>query len=131
MISPPTLVEVQEDPAHSSSEISTFAQQTPRPHNSGKPQTWKIFVSTFITIFLAEIGDKTQLTTLLMTAESHSPWVVFAGAGSALVLTSFLGVLVGQWLASRISPRTLEVAAGSSLLLISVLLFWEVLLGHS
>jgi putative Ca2+/H+ antiporter (TMEM165/GDT1 family) len=121
MSSPQTLVEVQEDPA---SNLSNSANQQ---QDSAKPNTWKIFVSTFITIFLAEIGDKTQLTTLLMTAESHHPWIVFAGAGSALVLTSFLGVLVGQWLASRISPRTLEVAAGSSLLLISVLLFWEVL----
>ncbi|MGL4498830.1 MAG: TMEM165/GDT1 family protein [Planktothrix sp.] len=121
MSSPPTLIEVQEDTA---SHVSVVANQQ---QDSAKPNTWKIFVSTFITIFLAEIGDKTQLTTLLITAESHSPWVVFAGAGSALVLTSFLGVLVGQWLASRISPRTLEIAAGSSLLLISVLLFWEVL----
>lgn len=121
MISPPTLIEVQEDDA---SNVSAIANQQ---QHSAKPNTWKIFVSTFITIFLAEIGDKTQLTTLLMTAESHNPWIVFAGAGSALVLTSFLGVLVGQWLASRISPRTLEIAAGSSLLLISVLLFWEVL----
>jgi putative Ca2+/H+ antiporter (TMEM165/GDT1 family) len=121
MSSPQTLVEVQEDPA---SNLSNSANQQ---QYSVKPNTGKIFVSTFITIFLAEIGDKTQLTTLLMTAESHNPWIVFAGAGSALVLTSFLGVLVGQWLASRISPRTLELAAGSSLLLISVLLFWEVL----
>ncbi|MDY7024254.1 MAG: TMEM165/GDT1 family protein, partial [Cyanobacteriota bacterium] len=69
---------------------------------------------------------KTQLATLLMTAESHKPWVVFAGAGSALVLTSLLGVLVGQWLARRISPQTLERAAGITLLVISGLLFWEV-----
>ncbi|NJK37105.1 MAG: TMEM165/GDT1 family protein [Oscillatoriales cyanobacterium RM2_1_1] len=87
---------------------------------------WAIFSSTFITIFLAEIGDKTQVTTLLMTAESHNPWVVFAGAGTALVLTSLLGVLVGQWLAQRITPRTLERSAGISLLVIAVLLIWEV-----
>ncbi len=94
---------------------------------SRKPQNaWAVFASTFVTIFLAEIGDKTQLTTLLMTAESHKPWVVFAGAGSALVLTSLLGVLVGRWLASRIDPKTLERAAGMSLLVISGLLFWEI-----
>ncbi|SKB11626.1 conserved hypothetical protein [Planktothrix sp. PCC 11201] len=127
MSSPQTLVEVQEDPASKLSAIANSAKQTDQQQDSVKPNTGEIFVSTFITIFLAEIGDKTQLTTLLMTAESRNPWIVFAGAGSALVLTSFLGVLVGQWLASRISPRTLELAAGSSLLLISVLLFWEVL----
>lgn len=91
--------------------------------NSGE---WTIFVSTFGTILLAEIGDKTQVTTLLMTAQSHSPWIVFTGAGSALVLTSLLGVLLGQWLAQRISTKTLEKAAGASLLLIAMTLFWEI-----
>ncbi|MFM6192933.1 MAG: TMEM165/GDT1 family protein [Planktothrix sp.] len=127
MSSSPTVVKVQEDPATVSPELASSAKQTDLSQNSNKPNIWKIFVTTFITIFLAEIGDKTQLTTLLMTAESHAPWIVFAGAGSALVLTSLLGVLLGQWLASRISPRTLERAAGSSLLLISALLIWEVL----
>lgn len=127
MSSSPILVNVQEDRPTASSAIAHSAKKTNPFQNLVSPKTWKIFVSTFITIFLAEIGDKTQLTTLLMTAESHAPWIVFAGAGSALVLTSLLGVLLGQWLATRISPRTLERAAGSSLLLISALLIWEVL----
>jgi len=108
---------------------SSLVQDSPisQPTQPRKPKNaWAIFASTFVTIFLAEIGDKTQLTTLLMTAESHQPWVVFAGAGSALILTSLLGVLVGRWLASRIEPKTLERAAGISLLVISGLLFWEV-----
>ncbi len=75
---------------------------------------WKIFTSTFITIFLAEIGDKTQVSTLLMSAEFHKPWVVFLGAGTALVATTLIGVWVGQWLSSRLSPRTLDVAARSA-----------------
>jgi Ca2+/H+ antiporter, TMEM165/GDT1 family len=86
----------------------------------------KVFLSTFITIFLAELGDKTQLTTLLISAESQSPWTVFAGAGSALVLTSLLGVMVGSWLARRFSPQALEKAAGLMLLVISVLLVWDI-----
>ncbi len=86
---------------------------------------WGIFASTFVTIFLAEIGDKTQLTTLLMTAESHKPWIVFLGAGSALVTTSFLGVWLGQWLARRISPQIIERFAGISLLVIALLLTLE------
>lgn len=93
--------------------------------------TWKceleVFTSTFITIFLAELGDKTQITTLLMSAESQAPWVVFAGAGAALVLTSLLGTLVGRWLASRIAPRTLEVSAGVLLLVIAAMLCWDIL----
>ncbi|MCC3405633.1 MAG: TMEM165/GDT1 family protein [Microcoleus sp. PH2017_10_PVI_O_A] len=92
-----------------------------------KPQDWAIFASTFATIFLAEIGDKTQLAILLMTAESRNPWIVFAGAGSALIATSLLGVLLGRWLATRIAPQTLERAAGVILLAISAVLLWEVL----
>ncbi|MBW3587311.1 MAG: TMEM165/GDT1 family protein [Cyanobacteria bacterium 0813] len=92
-----------------------------------KSKQWAIFASTFATIFFAEIGDKTQLAILLMTAESRNPWMVFAGAGSALIATSLLGVLLGRWLASRIAPRTLERAAGVILLAISVVLLWEVL----
>lgn len=105
------------------STSETQTQPTPPP----PVNAWAIFVSTFVTIFLAEIGDKTQITTLLMTAESHKPWVVFAGAGTALVLTSLLGVLVGRWLATRIQPKTLERSAGISLLVISGLLIWEVI----
>ncbi|MBI4781906.1 MAG: TMEM165/GDT1 family protein [Oscillatoriophycideae cyanobacterium NC_groundwater_1537_Pr4_S-0.65um_50_18] len=87
----------------------------------------KVFASTFLTIFLAELGDKTQLTTLLMSAESQSPWTVFAGAGAALILTSLLGVLVGSWLAKRVSAKTLEKAAAVMLLVIAALLIWDVI----
>lgn len=96
-------------------------------NNNTKSGQWAVFASTFVTILLAEIGDKTQVTTLLMTAESHSPWIVFAGAGTALVTTSLLGVLLGQWLSKRLEPKTIETAAGISLLLISVTLFWDIL----
>lgn len=109
-------------------------QPTPSPQAAQKAPTpkarqgaWSVFASTFLTIFLAELGDKTQVATLLMTAESQSPWIVFAGAGSALVATSLLGVLVGRWLASRISPKTLEKSAGVVLLFVSAMLVWDIL----
>ena len=73
------------------------------------------------------MGDKTQVATLLMSAESQSPWLVFAGASSALVATSLLGVLLGRWLASRLSPQILKKAAGVSMLLIAIQLVWEIL----
>ena len=91
-----------------------------------KTGAWAVFASTFVTILLAEIGDKTQLTTLLMTAESQSPWIVFVGASLALVTTSLLGVLLGKWLASHLSPKTIERSAGVVLLLISLTLIFEV-----
>ncbi|WP_341530567.1 TMEM165/GDT1 family protein [Nostoc sp. UHCC 0302] len=88
-----------------------------------------VFGTTFITIFLAEIGDKTQLSTLLMSAESHSPWVVFIGSAAALITTSLLGVLLGSWIANRFSPKTVEKSAGVMLLLISLMMFWDVFHG--
>ncbi|MCV3214232.1 TMEM165/GDT1 family protein [Plectonema radiosum NIES-515] len=95
-----------------------------------KPESALVtFGTTFITIFLAEIGDKTQLSTLLMSAQSHSPWVVFMGSAAALITTSLLGVLLGSWIASRLSPKTVEKAAGVMLLLISIMLFWDVVSG--
>jgi putative Ca2+/H+ antiporter (TMEM165/GDT1 family) len=89
-------------------------------------QEIQVFASTFLTVLLAELGDKTQMTTLLLSAQSQNPWVVFAGAGTALVLTSLLGVLMGRWLAGRVSQQTLKTLTGTLLLLISVLLLWDV-----
>ena len=106
--------------------IPTNSQSEEEERKVQKTGAWAVFASTFVTIFLAEIGDKTQLTTLLMTAESQAPWIVFAGAGSALVITSLLGVLLGQWLASHLSPKTIERWAGAILLLISLTLIFEV-----
>lgn len=106
--------------------LPTNSQSEQEKTKVQKKGAWAVFASTFVTIFLAEIGDKTQLTTLLMTAESQSPWIVFAGAGSALVTTSLLGVLLGQWLASHLSPKTIERSAGVILLLISLTLIFEV-----
>jgi putative Ca2+/H+ antiporter (TMEM165/GDT1 family) len=88
---------------------------------------WMVFSSTFLTIFLAEMGDKTQLATLLMSAQSQSPWIVFAGAAAALVATSLVGVVVGYWLAKKLSPKTLDLAVAMLLLLISGLLLGDVL----
>lgn len=97
------------------------------PRVAAKQPRWVVFSSTFLSIFLAEIGDKTQLSTLLMSAESQSPGVVFLGAAAALITTSLLGVLLGQWLANRLTPKTLNTAAGISLLLVSAMLLWDVM----
>jgi putative Ca2+/H+ antiporter (TMEM165/GDT1 family) len=115
----------------STAKPSIFAEldlQTPSPATSGTPKSGMLreFVTAFVAIFLAEIGDKTQLATLLMTAESQSPWVVFAGAAAALISTSLLGVLVGRWLSRRLSAETLQTVTGAGMLLIAVLLLWDV-----
>jgi putative Ca2+/H+ antiporter (TMEM165/GDT1 family) len=88
---------------------------------------WAIFSSTFLTIFFAETGDKTQLATLLMSAESQSPWVVFLGAAIALVATNLISVLVGCWVAKRLSPKTLNLAVALLLLVITGFLIGDVI----
>jgi len=86
---------------------------------------WQVTVTTFLTVFLAEIGDKTQLTTLMITAESKQPAIVFAGAGVALVLTSLLGAMAGKWLGEKVPPRILNLLAAVSFLGLSVSLVWD------
>ena len=100
--------------------------ETVSTSDSQKSGAWSTFLSTFITIFLAEMGDKTQLATLLLSAESKSPWIVFIGAGSALIATSLVGVLLGRYLAKVLSPKTLDIAAGMLLMVISILLLGDV-----
>lgn len=86
-----------------------------------------VFSSTFITIFLAEMGDKTQLVTLLMSAESQSPWIVFLGSAIALITTSLLGVLIGYWLSKRLDPKTLDFSVAILLLFITGWLINDIL----
>lgn len=95
------------------------------PNATIKSDHLQIVATTFLTVFLAEIGDKTQLTTLMIAAESKSPLVVFLGAAIALVTTSFLGVAAGKWLAKNVSPNTLNTMAGLSFLLLAVSLVWD------
>ena len=56
---------------------------------------WKIFLATFGAIFLAELGDKTQLATIMMTSKTKSPVAVFVGAVLALSIVTLIGVLLG------------------------------------
>ena len=73
----------------------------------------KLFATVFTTVFLAELGDKTQLATLLYAADaSHPRLTVFAAAAAALVLTSALGVLAGSFVAQHVEPRVLRWVAG-------------------
>lgn len=71
-----------------------------------------VFLATFSTVFLAELGDKTQLAALLLSAESGRPVIVFLGASLALICSSLVGVLLGRWLARFIPAQVLERLAG-------------------
>jgi Ca2+/H+ antiporter, TMEM165/GDT1 family len=73
---------------------------------------WKLFGSTFIAIFIAELGDKTQLAALSLSAGSSSKWTVFAGSALALVATSAVAVLAGELVSRFVSPHWLRRVAG-------------------
>lgn len=88
---------------------------------------WLVFSSTFITIFLAEMGDKTQLVTLLMSAESQAPWIVFIGSALALIATSLIGVSIGYWLSKKLTPETLDLSVAILLLLITAWLISDII----
>lgn len=102
-----------------SSLKSAFPENNQANKLKNKDSFWAVFTSSFVTIFLAEIGDKTQLVTLLMSAESQSPWIVFLGAAIALITTSLLGVLIGYWLAKKLSPKVLDLSVAILLLFIT------------
>ena len=82
---------------------------------------FKLFASTFAAIFLAELGDKTQLATLSLTAGSTSRWSVFLGSAAALVCSSALAVVAGEGVARFVAPHTLRRIAGAVFLVLGAL----------
>ena len=83
---------------------------------------WKLFATTFGAIFVAELGDKTQLAALSLSAESKSKWVVFAGSALALVATSALAVLGGDVVSRFVSPVWLRRIGGAIFVVLGVLM---------
>ncbi len=73
---------------------------------------WKLIFSSFVMIFIAELGDKTQLATFTLAAESKSPVMVFLGCGSALLVTTFLGVFFGDMVTRIIPLHIIRYIAG-------------------
>ena len=76
------------------------------------------FLTTFGLVFLAELGDKTQLATMSMAASSGQRWGVFTAAALALVLSSLLAVLLGDLLRARIDPLWIQRAAAALFLVL-------------
>ena len=84
-----------------------------------------IFITTFTTIFIAELGDKTQIATLMLSAESGKPIIVFLGSSLALISSSLVGVLIGKWLSKKISPRKFALFTGVLMILVSIFLTYD------
>ncbi|HEY0380481.1 MAG TPA: TMEM165/GDT1 family protein [Pyrinomonadaceae bacterium] len=85
---------------------------------------WTAFWTTFGTLFLAEMGDKTQLAVLTLTAQTRSPLSVFLGAAAALALVSLIGVMVGSALGKYIPEDLIKKLAASAFIIIGVLMLW-------
>lgn len=77
-----------------------------------------LLASTFATVFLAELGDKTQLAIVTISGTSSRPGAVFAGSATALVLASLVGAAAGGSLSSLIPTNMLQLAASGGFLLI-------------
>jgi putative Ca2+/H+ antiporter (TMEM165/GDT1 family) len=87
---------------------------------------WKILATVFAAVFVAEMGDKTQLATMLFAADKEvGKWTIFLGASLALVAASGIGVLVGGVLSSYISEKYLHYFAGAGFVVIGLWTLWK------
>jgi len=89
---------------------------------------WKVALTTFWLVFLAELGDKTQLAVLALASRSESPWGVFLGAGSALLLSALLAVGLGYALARLVpesATRIIHYVAGGLFIVVGAWTIWK------
>ncbi|KPQ36281.1 MAG: putative membrane protein [Phormidesmis priestleyi Ana] len=85
---------------------------------------FKLFVVSFVTVFVSELGDKSQLAAIALGGSSPSPKVVFLGSASALLLASFLSVLLGESTALLLPEKVVKGVAAIGFGLLAVRLLW-------
>ena len=85
---------------------------------------WSAFWTTFGALFIAEMGDKTQLAAITLAAETRSPLSVFVGAALALALVSLIGVAVGTLLGQYLPEKLIHSVAAIAFIIIGVLMLW-------
>jgi len=89
----------------------------------------QIALSTFALVFMAELGDKTQIAVFTLTTQGQSPLAIFIGAGSALLLSTaiavFLGTLVGRFIPAQ-ATNLIQYAAGALFILMGIWTIWKV-----
>ena len=86
---------------------------------------WKLLWSTFVLLFVAELGDKTQLAVILSSANTDRPWTVFLGAALALITVTLIGTLAGQVITRFVSPDILRKGAAGLFVLMGMLMFFD------
>ncbi|MEM7795481.1 MAG: TMEM165/GDT1 family protein [Cyanobacteria bacterium P01_C01_bin.118] len=85
---------------------------------------WNLLGVSFITVFLSELGDKSQLAAIALGGSSSSPKAVFLGTASALVLASFLGVILGEGTAQILPEQLVKGIAAIGFALLAIRLLW-------
>ncbi len=83
-----------------------------------------LLITTFTTVFLAELGDKTQLATVAISGSSNRPLAVFVGSSTALVVASLIGVIAGTSISAIIPTDILKILAAIGFLIIGIKLLW-------
>jgi putative Ca2+/H+ antiporter (TMEM165/GDT1 family) len=86
---------------------------------------WRALLSTLGLIFVAELGDKTQLAVVTQTCKHRRPWAVFLGASLALTAVTLIGALGGQLLGQVIPPLLLRIIAAGAFVVMGILIGWE------
>ena len=86
---------------------------------------FRVIVSTFLMIFLAELGDKTQIMTFAFASRSKSSLSVFIGASAALITTSLIAVIVGETVGKLVPVKIAKIAAGILFLVFGSLTIFE------
>ena len=79
-----------------------------------------LLFTTFVTVFLAEMGDKTQLTTITLSSSTNKPVAVFIGSSLALILATLLGALAGGSIANLIPDFILKLLSGIVFLILGI-----------
>ncbi len=85
---------------------------------------WHLLGISFITVFLSELGDKSQLAAIALSGSSKSPRAVFLGSAGALLLTSLIGVLVGAGAAELLPVRLVKAIAAVGFAILAVRMLW-------
>lgn len=83
---------------------------------------WRVLLTTFGVIFLAELGDKTQLAAMTLAAQTKQPWAVFLGGALALACVTAIGVVVGGLLGNYVPLEWVKRVAAVAFILIGVLM---------
>lgn len=88
---------------------------------------WKPFVIAFTTLFLAELGDKTQIAACFIAADQQSPWMVLLGASLALTLVSAIGVVIGHFAGAALPTEVIRYVAAGLFIVMGILIGFNVI----